>query len=91
MSGFIKRFRILLAIFLVIASVTTLFYPKFRERKRLLEKRAELNLKIEVMEKEIQELRKRKIAFQNNPLYLEKLARDKLGYSKKNEVIYKFE
>ncbi|MBN2144909.1 MAG: septum formation initiator family protein [Candidatus Aureabacteria bacterium] len=91
LSAFFKRFQIFLAIFLTIASVTTIFLPRFKERSILLEKNAELQAKITLLEKEIQDLHKRKIAFQNNPIHLEKLARDKLGYSKQNEIIYKFD
>ena len=57
----------------------------------LLQKREDLLSKISEMEKEIEELRKREIALQSNPHYVEKLARNKLGYSKPNEIIYKFE
>jgi cell division protein FtsB len=91
MATFIKRFQFFLAITLSITCITTIFLPRFNERTHLLDQRSELQTKINLLEKEIQDLRKRKIDFQNNPLYIEKLARDKLGYSKQNEIIYKFD
>ena len=86
-----KRVQILLVAILSVLALSTAFLPKIKERMALLQKREDLLSKISEMEKEIEELRKREIALQSNPHYVEKLARNKLGYSKPNEIIYKFE
>jgi cell division protein DivIC len=86
-----KRLQILLVILISFVAIITVFLPKIRERINLLKKHDELVAKISQLEKEIERLRKQQIALQTSPHYVEKLARNKLGYSKPDEIIYKFE
>ncbi len=86
-----KRIQILLTILLVVGGITVLYVPKIKERKALIQKRLILEQEITLKHEEIDTLRKQEYAIQNDPLYLERLARNKLGYSKSDEIIYKFE
>ena len=56
-----------------------------------MKKKIEIELEIQLKQMEIKQLRNREILVQTDPFYLEKLARDKLGYAKPNEIIYKFD
>jgi len=74
-----------------VSSVTLVFMPKFKDRALLAQKRQSALEKISQAEKEIAELRQREFDFKNNPFYLEKLARNKLGYTKPGEVLYRID
>lgn len=74
-----------------IVAIGVVFYPKIKERETLLKKHQELQSKISQITSELDQFKKREIAIQTNPNYLEKLARNKLGYSKADEIIYKFD
>jgi cell division protein FtsB len=87
----LKRFQILLIAVFVLAVLLIAFIPKIQERSRLVEKHEELLEKIERIEQEIAALRENELAVQNDPYYLEKLARDKLGFSGPDEIIYQFD
>jgi len=65
--------------------------PKFKDRSLLSQNHQSVLASVAEVEKEIAELRQRELDFKNNPFYLEKLARNKLGYSKSGEVLYRFE
>ncbi len=86
-----KRIQILLTLLIVVVSTAVIFVPKVKERKALVQKRLVLEQEITDMHEEIDALRKQEYAIQNDPVYLERLARNKLGYSRPDETIYKFE
>ncbi len=85
----LKRVRTLLVIGLTIIGLLMLFLPKLKLKVELLEKQSDLKQNISNSEKEIESLRIREANLNNNPHYLEKLARNKLGYLSPDEVIYK--
>ncbi len=85
----LKRVRTLLVIGLTIIGLLMLFVPKLKQKADLLEKHTNLKKNISNSEKEIESLRTREANLNNNPHYLEKLARNKLGYLSPDEVIYK--
>jgi cell division protein FtsB len=86
-----KRIQILLTLVLVVTSIVMIFAPKIKARKALVQKRLLLEQEITNRQGEIDILQKQEYAIQNDPRSLERIARNKLGYSKPNEIIYKFE
>jgi len=66
-----------------------LFLPNLKLKVKLLKKDSQLKQNILNTETEIELLRNREANLNNNPDYLEKLARNKLGYMSPDEVIYK--
>ena len=68
-----------------------LLYPGFKELRNLRDKNRELDMKILKVEEENRLLFRELKAISTDPDYIEKVARDKLGYGKPNEIVYKFE
>lgn len=88
---FLKRVQLFSILMIFVVGVTLAFFPKIKERISLLNKQTQLQEKILLVEADIEAIRKKEIALKSNPLYIEKLARNKLGYSKPDEIIYKFD
>lgn len=88
---FLKRVQLFSILMIFVIGITIAFFPKIKERISLLNKQKELQAKILSVEADIEAIRQKEIALKSNPLYIEKLARNKLGYSKPDEIIYKFE
>lgn len=88
---FLKRVQLFSILIISVAVITILFFPKIKERITLLNKQKQLQEKILSVQADIETIRKKEIALKSNPLYIEKLARNKLGYSKPDEIIYKFD
>ena len=88
---FLKRVQLFSILIISVAVITILFFPKIKERISLINKQRLLQEKISSVEADIETIRKKEIALKSNPLYIEKLARNKLGYSKPDEIIYKFD
>jgi cell division protein FtsB len=88
---FLRRINLLLIIFLVVACATFLYYPRYKKQHEMSEQEKSLDKEIADREKNIDELREKQKALIHDPASLEKIARDKLGYSGNNEIIYQFE
>lgn len=87
----LKRFQILLLAVSVFVVLTVVFIPAFQKKQSLVFKQKDLQSEITGVKDEIESLKKRELAIRQDPLYLEKLAREKLGYSRPNEIIYHFD
>ncbi len=68
-----------------------LFLPGFTERQKLREKNDELERRIVLLEEHNKELEEELIRLQQEPEYVERKAREKLGIVKKGEIIYRGE
>ena len=66
------------------------YWPNFVKLHRLSKREQTLRAEIERLERENQHLRDRIFALEHDPVYVEKVARDELGLSRPDEVIYKF-
>lgn len=67
------------------------FWPEFVKLEDLRREEKKLGTRLEVEERKNQLLRHEEEELQNNPDYVEKVAREKLGLIKPGEVIYKFD
>jgi cell division protein FtsB len=86
-----KRLRVLLIIIVTISAVVISFQPALKKRAALVQRREQLLSKMNSMEAEIKTLRQRELALQSDKAYLEKMARNKMGYSRPGETLYKFD
>lgn len=80
----------LLIIGIVIGSIV-LLVPRWVEKSKLSGKQKELEEKIAKREEKYLRSKEELDALENDPVYLEKIARDDLGMKRSGEVIYKFE
>ena len=73
----------------VIFILTAIFLPGFAKLESLREKNRNLEKRIEILMKTNKELAKEKEKLENDPSYIEKIAREKLGMTRKDEIILK--
>lgn len=81
-----NKLYFLIMIFIILSFSSYLFY-KYDSLVNYNNKIKELNIKIEKANKENEEL-KYQMDYKNSDEYIEKLARDKLGMVKNNEIIF---
>jgi len=67
--------------------LTALYLPGFSKLQELKEENQNLERRIEVLKKANKELKKTNEKLENDPSYAEKVAREKLGMAKKDEII----
>ena len=79
------------SIILFILAVATLiiFIPSYRKMQDLERRNSELQLQIKQLKDKNTELAEEKRKLDDDPVYLEKVAREKLGIAREGEVIYK--
>lgn len=80
-----------LVIYLLAAAVTLLivFLPGISQLHELREKNEELLRRVEELKAANAALREEKELLLNDPVYLEKVARQRLGMAREGEIIYK--
>lgn len=76
---------ILVAVFVLGA----IFLPGFSKLQELKEENRNLGKRVEILKKANKELREEKEKLENDPTYIEKIAREKLGMARKGEIILK--
>ena len=79
----------LIYISIVVIVFIAMFIPGFSKLQELKEKNRNLERRIEVLTRANIELDKEKRKLENDPGYAEKVAREKLGMARKNEIILK--
>ena len=88
---FIQRICLIAIVLLGAAILAFRFYvPKIREERAL---KAELELKKQDFQREAEELRMLRLKqekLQTDPHFIEKIAREDLGYSKPGETVFRF-
>ncbi len=66
-----------------------IFVPRWRDMQDLHQKNIDYTQKIEELKKLNQELNEEKRRLEEDPVYLEKVAREKMGLAREGEVVYK--
>ena len=79
----------LIYILIVIAVIIAIYFPGFSKLQEIREANRNLERRIEVLTKSNEELKKEKERLENDPSYTEKIAREKLGMTRKDEIIFK--
>ena len=69
--------------------IIAVYLPGFSKLQELKEENRNLEERIEILTRANEELRKEKEKLESDPTYIEKIAREKLGMARKNEIILK--
>jgi len=69
--------------------IALIFLPGFLKLRELKRQNRNLERRIEILAKTNEELKKEKEKLENDPAYIEKIAREKLGMTRRDEIILK--
>lgn len=86
----IQRLCLIFSVVLVIGIVVRLFLPLIGRQTELRAREAELRLEIQQEAEALRMLRLKQERLQEDPRFVEKIAREKLGYAKPGETIFRF-
>jgi cell division protein FtsB len=75
---------------LVIIGVSSMFWPQIRRQQELQKKEAMLEEDIRLEEELFKHLKDQQERLRSDPRFVEKIAREELGYAKPDETIFKF-
>ncbi|MGB2601464.1 MAG: septum formation initiator family protein [Candidatus Omnitrophota bacterium] len=84
-----EKKRIIFFIVVVLTALSILFLPGFSELHKLREDNDQLKRRIVLLEEHNDNLKEEMLKMKQDPDYVEKKARKKLGIVKKGEIIYK--
>lgn len=86
----IYRFACFALALLLLAGLAAAFYPKFRAERDMQRQVQRLEEEIRFDQEMAQHLRTKQEKLQNDPRFLERVAREELGLSKPGETVFKF-
>lgn len=86
-SGLCIVIGVVLAVVLAWGAV---FRPVLEDRSELEAKKAELEAKVVDLEAQLKELRENQARLEADPRFVEKVAREDLGYAKPGETVFRF-
>lgn len=75
---------------LVCIGLVWLFYPKFRRMNDLSHRKDQLEQEIREQEELLRHLRTKQERLMSDPRFVEKIAREELGWAKPGEVVFRF-
>ena len=78
-----------LGLFIFSIVVLVVFLPSYTRMQDLKQKNSDYKKQIEQLTKKNAELKEEKRRLEQDPIYLEKVAREKMGLVKDGEVVYK--
>ena len=78
-----------LALFIVTVIIVLVFLPSYTKMQELKQKNYEFHLGINELEAKNKKLLEEGHFLRNNPEYLEKVAREKMGLIREGETVYK--
>lgn len=87
LNKFTKGVLLLAALVIVVA----LFIPLFQKSQRLREERYDLERQIKTIEAENKRLEEEAAALSRDPKAIERVARERLGWARPEERVYRFE
>ena len=76
-------------LFVLTIFVLVIFLPSYSKMQDLKQRNAEYEAQIKELQAKKQELIKEKQLLEEDPVYLEKVAREKMGLIREGEVVYK--
>lgn len=86
----IYRFACVTLAVLLVAGLIALFYPKFRQHREMQRQAERLEEEIRFDQEMVQHLKTKQEKLQNDPRFLERVAREELGLAKPGETVFKF-
>ena len=87
---FTQRLSLLAIVALTVGIVLRLFLPLLERQKELRAKEAALREDIQTEAEQLRMLKLKQQKLQEDPRFIEKIAREDLGYAKPGETIFRF-
>ncbi len=87
---FIQRICLILAVGLIVTIVLRLFLPLMEKQQQLRAREDELRRDIQRAGEELRMLRLKQQKLQDDPRFVERIAREDLGYVKPGETLFRF-
>ena len=87
---FIQRICLIAIVALVVGIVLRLYLPKIEEQKRLRAQAESLRQDIQREAEQLRQLKRKQEKLQEDPRFVEKIAREDLNYAKPGETIFRF-
>ena len=78
-----------IGLFILTIVVLIIFLPSYTKMQDLKQKNLDYKRQIEQLQQKSAELKEEKRLLENDPVYLEKVAREKMGLIREGEVVYK--
>ena len=78
-----------LGLFILTIIVLIIFLPSYSKMQDLKQKNLDYKRQIEQLQQKSAELKEEKRLLESDPVYLEKVAREKMGLIREGEVVYK--
>lgn len=78
-----------LSLFIITVVILVVFLPSYSKMQELKQKNVDLEQKIKTLEIRNKKLEQEGRFLRNNPEYLEKVAREKMGLIRQGETVYK--
>ena len=78
-----------LSLFIITVIIVVVFLPSYSKMQELKQKNQEFLQKIQYLEAKNKKLEEEGRFLKNNPEYLEKVAREKMGLIRQGETVYK--
>ncbi len=78
-----------LSLFIIVVVIVLLFLPSYSKMQELKQKNQDFVQRIEQLEAKNKSLEEERQHLINNPEYLEKVAREKMGLIRQGETVYK--
>jgi len=78
-----------LGLFFLTIIVLIIFLPSYTKMQDLKQKNLDYKRQLEQLQQKSAELKEEKRLLENDPVYLEKVAREKMGLIREGEVVYK--
>ena len=75
---------------LVVVALASLFFPQIKQYQEYHRKQVTLEADIEMEKQMLKHLQEQQQRLKTDPRFVEKIARDELGYAKPGETIFKF-
>jgi len=85
----LKMIRSAVGLFILTIIVLIIFLPSYTKMQDLKQKNLDYKKQIEQLQQKSAELREEKRLLESDPVYLEKVAREKMGLIREGEVVYK--
>lgn len=85
----LKMVKSAIGLFILTIIVLIIFLPSYTKMQDLKQKNLDYKRQIEQLQQKATELREEKRLLENDPVYLEKVAREKMGLVREGEVVYK--
>lgn len=87
---FAERVGLILVLVLGIAIIAMNYFPQLERERKLHDRVQALESEIRSMEDRLAELKRNQLKLETDPRFIEKVAREELGYARPGETVFRF-